>query len=486
MRTIATFDIGTTAVKGALVLEDGRTVAQGSVELETLHAGDFHEQRPDDWWRAFCQLSRDMQKEYGKPVCAICMSGQMQDVIPVDEDLRPLRNAILYSDGRAGEEARDIQEAVGAQEILARTGNPFDGSISLPKMLWLKRNEPEIYARTRCFLISSKDYVAAKCTGAFASDRTSCSTAGCMNLQSGQWDETIVSAAGLRIDKLPRLCASHERVGAVTASAALKTGYAEGTPVYAGAGDAGATSLASGLSRPGQYNINLGTSGWVATLSESALRREGVFNLGAMPEGKIINIVPFLNGAGAHRWVSTLFSQDDSPDYARMDALLAQSVPGANGVMALPYLTGERFPVLDEKARGAFIGLSPDTRACDLSRAMLEGVAFSIRQGLEQLGTEPEEISLIGGGARVAIWREILCNVLGKPVTVFSNADTLPARAIAAAALIGESALAGYDAFVEGLKHEGAQTVQPDASLRALYDAQYLRYRKIYPALQGV
>ena len=484
MIAIATFDIGTTAVKAALVDESGATLFSASRDIPTHAQGGFLEQDPADWWAAFRALSLELTAV--KAPAALCMSGQMQDVICLDERLDPVRPAILYSDNRARAEAAALAEDIGMNRILAVTGNPFDGSIPLPKLLWLKRHEPEAFARTRHVLISSKDYVIARLTGVCAGDRTACSTAGCMDIATGAWSEDLLSAAGVDPALLPRLFAAHERVGRVTREAAALTGYPQGMPVYAGAGDAGATSLASGLAEPGQYNVNLGTSGWVAAASREVLRvGGGVFNLAAMPAGGIINIVPFLNGASVHRWLSVLNSDAAYPDYAKVESQLRRSPPGANGVMALPYLVGERFPVPDADIRGGFAGITPQTTLADLSRAMLESVAFSIRRGLSLMPHEPAQVSLIGGGARVWSWCQIMADVLGLPVSVFRDAERLPARAIAAAALIGEGRLDGYDAFVKNLLAAQTDTFTPNPASHALYDRLYPRHVALYESLRG-
>ena len=486
MRCIATFDIGTTAVKAVLVDMDGQVLLSDSRDIPTIYEGPCREQDPAVWWDAFCEISQNFLTE-GRDIAGIVMSGQMQDVIPVDETLMPVRNAILYSDGRGAPQAQRLAEAVGAEEILRITGNGCDGSLSLPKIMWMKENEPELYARTRCFLISSKDYGIARLTGECASDLTACSTACAMDLRTKQWSEPILKAAGLEASRLPRLCASHEYVGGVTEAAAEKAGYAIGTPVYAGVGDAGATTLASGIMDAGQYNINLGTSGWVATVSDQALfTGGGVFNLAAMPVGKVINVVPFLNASNVHRWLSVLLSgEEGKPDYENINRLLSESSVGAGGVMALPYLVGERFPVLDADARGAFVGLTPETTQRDLVRSMLEGVGFSIRQGVEAIGQKPSHISIIGGGGRVTGWCQILSDILGQTIYVYRNADTLPARAIAAAVLIGQNLQPDYTAFVQGLQQEGSADVfHPDVSAHAQYDALYARYVQLYPILK--
>ena len=230
----ATFDIGTTAVKAVVVNENGEPVFTGSSVIHTIETGNFKEQDPDEWYGAFCSLSKEMLEIIpAVEIGAIIFSGQMQDVISVGTEGKALRNAILYSDGRADEQARVIiREAarrnvvpLGDAYIAEITGNHFDGSMPLAKMLWLKENEPEIYERTACFLISSKDYVIGRLTGEFAGDMTACSTAGAMELDNKVWSEELIGAAGIDIRKFPKLFYAHECVGMVTETGAAESGY---------------------------------------------------------------------------------------------------------------------------------------------------------------------------------------------------------------------------------------------------------------------
>ena len=487
MHCIAAFDIGTTAVKAVLVGYGGEAVFSLSRDIPILLDGDHKEQDPNEWWQAVCELSRVIAAE--RPDCqvtGIVMSGQMQDVIPVDRDLQPVCPAILYSDGRAHAEAEELAASVGEERILKITGNHCDGSLSLPKIMWLKKHMPGVYEKTRCFLISSKDYVIARLTGVCAGDCTACSTACAMDIQAKCWSEALLSAAGVSPDRMPKLFASHEMAGRVTEKAASESGYPAGTPVYAGAGDAGATTLASGIMEEGQYNINLGTSGWVATISEKpAFDAGGIFNLAAMPAGKIINVVPFLNAGNVHRWLSVLVSdREQTPDYDQIEKLLENSRPGAHGLIALPYLLGERFPVLDPTVRGAFAGITPETEKGDLVRAMLEGAAFSIRRGMENIGETPVTVSIIGGGGRSAGWCQIMADILGHSITVFQDSDTLPARAIAAAALIGEGIHSDYRTFTENLDQDRQALVYtPNHENHELYSGYYQRAVRLYDAL---
>ena len=480
MTYIAAFDAGTTAVKGTLVNEAGEAALSRSVELSTLCHDGFQEQASQDWWEAFCAISRQFTEAVPpEDIQGIIMSGQMQDLIPLDENLNPVCPAILYSDGRAEAQATALETSVGSDYFLHTTGNRCDGSLPLPKLMWLKENRPELYARTAHILISSKDYLIARLTGVCAGDVTACATAGAMDIRRKRWDDRLLSAAGVDAKLFPTLYHPHQQVGAVLPEAAAACGYRAGTAVFAGIGDAGATTLASGIREPGQYNINLGTSGWVAAVSDDILLTEaGVFNLAAAAEGCYINVVPFLNAGNVHKWISgVLGHKDGAADYEAVSALLKNSVPGSHGVLFLPYLVGERFPVLDPEARGCFFGMTAETTAADMARACLEGVAFSLRQGLEQLPVPPASISLIGGGGREAVWCQILADVLDHDITVLRDTEFRAAQALAA--------LARQKAGSFALAEEGT-VYHPRSKYEALYTDQYARYQKLYPVLRGL
>lgn len=486
---VATFDIGTTAVKAVVVKDDGCAVFSDSIGIQTIEQGNYREQRPDDWYEAFVKISRKIFETIpAEEIKGIICSGQMQDVIPVGEHGEALRNAVLYSDGRAQEQAERILLAAGS---VSQTGNHFDGSMPLAKILWLKEKEPEIYEKTKAFLISSKDYITGKLTGNFTGDMTACSTAGAMNLEKKVWAEELILTAGLDIEKFPKLLYSHETAGTVTEQAAAETGYRKGTKVYAGTGDAGATTLASGILSGGEFNINLGTSSWVAAVSDGYMESKGGgFNLAAMQPGKYINVVPFFNGGNVHKFLGNIFAgpgreKGEGPDYETVSGLLRAGIPGSNGVYFLPYLAGERFPVMDEEIRGCYLGLSQETTAADMAQSALEGVAYSIRQGLEVFGQDVKKLTLIGGGAREAAWCQILSDVTGKPLYVYKNPDILPSLAIAAAAFLAEGLISGYEEFIGNLEAQGhCILVEPDMEAKARYDVYYENYKRIYPLVR--
>lgn len=491
---IATFDIGTTAVKGVLVSEQGKYLCSESLNIETYFDGSKKEQKPEDWYRAFCEISRKFTETVGNEnIDAIIMSGQMQDMIPVDLEGNPVANAILYSDGRAERESNEICQKVdsilnnGQVYLEKATGNHYDGSLTFPKVMWMKNNEPENFSRIYKVLVSSKDYVITKLTGNYCSDVVSCSTTGAMNIYEKKWDETIFEASEIPIELFPTILYSHEEAGVVTEEAAKESGYRVGTKVYAGTGDAGATTLASGISEPGEYNINLGTSGWVATVSDEAIQTDGgVFNLAAMPEERYINVVPFLNAGNVHKWITKIFSENEERmDYDSINDLLKESECKEDCLLFLPYLCGERFPVMDSKIRGCFYGITPETDRKDMARSCLEGVAFSIRQGIEKIGIIPKKISVIGGGARAEIWCQIMSDVLNTPLYVYKNAEVLPALAIASAVMLNRKKITGYKEFTDGLQQEeNCIRYYPNKSNAEIYESVYQKYLRLYPAIR--
>lgn len=484
---IAAFDVGTTALKGVLAAPDGTIAAACSRSIPTLFEGGFQEQDPHSWWDTFRAISLELTCQVpAEYIAAIAMSGQMQDLIPLDRDLQPTGNAILYSDGRAEIQARQLEQTVGTDRFLSITGNRCDGSLPLPKLMWLRQERPEQYTKTAHILISSKDYLIARLTGVCCGDVTACSTAGAMDIREKTWSAPLLAAAGAAPTLFPPLLLPHQQAGQVLSG--CDCGYLPGTPVFAGIGDAGATTLASGIAHPGQYNINLGTSGWVASVSQKVLLTEaGVFNLAAAAKGHYINVVPFLNAGNVHGWVARTFA---CGDYTAAGALLRASVPGSHGVFFLPYLNGERFPVLDPDIRGAYLGLTPETAPADLALAALEGVAFSLRQGFDQLDAAPsgaDTISLIGGGSQEPVWCQLLADVLDHELLVFRDGEYLSCLAVAAAARLGLGELSSYRDFTHSLRsRELGVTVSPNPEAAALYARRYREYAKIYPALKGV
>lgn len=490
MRYIATFDIGTTAIKGVLVSENGEAVYSVSQEIETLFDGDQKEQQPDDWYQSFLKISQDFVSHFNKSdIVSLVMSGQMQDVILIDNENNAISNAILYSDGRAEKQAKEITELIGNEAIQKHTGNDFNGSIPFPKLLWMKQHKADLYHRIYKVLFSSKDYIITKLTDHYVSDVTTCATTGLMDIDNKRWMKEWMEQLNLNSEILPELAYAHEKAGVITELSARESGYQVGMPVYVGTGDAGATTLASGISQDGEYNINLGTSGWVASVSMNVLNRQGVFNLPAIQKDLYINVVPFLNAGNVHKWISRILAPEDLQEfkYDYMDQLLENSSTGSNGVMFLPYIAGERFPILDPDIKGCYIGITPETSKQDMASACLEGVAYSIRQGMESIGRNINRISIIGGGARCEKWCQILADMLNHEVLVYYNSDYLPSRALATIAMIDMGLISDYKTFTNSLQTSDlCICYKPNEAAAKYYDTAYHKYYNIYPAISKI
>ena len=247
--------------------------------------------------------------------------------------------------------------------------------------------------------------------------------------------------------------------------------------------------MASGIASDGEFNINIGTTGWVARVSSDVLLKEGVFNLAAMPKNLYINVVPFLNAGNVHKWISKTLAKDreENERYDYVGKLLEESMPGSHGLIFLPYLVGERFPVMDAKIRGGFVGITPETTKQDMARSCLEGVAFSIRQGIESIGGKLHKISLIGGGAKVKVWCQIFADILDHEVLVYNDSEFLPSMAVAASVMVSQGIITDYHRFTDLLKQsENCIVYEPNPSAVEVLNKAYDTYCRIYPGFKNI
>lgn len=488
MKRIAAFDIGTTAVKGVLVSERGEVQCSQKVNINTNYHDGFVEQNPEDWYDAFCRIAQEFVSDFCSPeeITGIVMSGQMQDVILIDADRSAIGNAILYSDNRAVKEAGNLVAKLGAEQIYRITGNEINGTSPLAKIAWLKENKPALLEQARSVLFCAKDFCTVKLADKIVADVTAASTVGAMDLHRKQWNESFIAAAEVDQSLFPSIGYAHQLAGTVTKEAQAQCGFLAGTPVYIGTGDAGATTLASGIGKNGEFNINIGTSGWVACVDSALEPIEGVFHLAAVQENIYLSVVPFLNAGNVHKWIAQVISPDgDQNKYLYLTELLKTRTCGSNGLLFLPYLVGERFPIMDGETRGCFIGTTPETRKADFVSACLEGVALSIRQGISAFHTVPKKITMIGGGVNDADWCQIFADVLGIPIEIFPQSEYMPAVSLAASALLGQGKITGYDEFLSRLQKDN-KTYYPVVRSTAVYDKLYERFIQIYPSVKGL
>ena len=473
MTALVGLDVGTTGVKAVAISPDGDVVAKAEAKypLSMPHPG-WAEQDPEDWWRgtqtALAALGVDNVRGIG-------LSGQMHGLVALDSELRVLRPAILWNDQRTAAECAEIEQRLGLQRLIRLTGNRALPGFTAPKLLWLRTHEPDVYSRIGHVLLP-KDFVRLRLTGELATDVADASGTLLFDVAARSWSDEMLGALDLPREWLPSALESPEISGAT----------ASGVPVAAGAGDQAAGALGVGVDRPGPLSVVLGTSGVVfAALPGFAADREARIHAfcHAVPGGWHAMGV-MLSAAGSLRWFRDAL--EPNMEYAALTAEADLWEPGADGVTFLPYLAGERTPHADPNARGAFVGLSQRHGRGALVRAVLEGVAYGLRDSLallEELGVEPEAGRASGGGARSELWLRIVASVLRIP---------LERTAVEEGAAYGAALLGGVAGGVFNDVHEAVaacvrvrSTVEPDPAWQETYEQGYSRFRALYPALRA-
>ena len=472
MTVLVGLDVGTTGVKALTVSAEGDVLAQveEAYPLSTPQPG-WAEQDPEDWWRA---AESALEGLGVADLAGVGLTGQMHGLVVLDERERVLRPAILWNDQRTGAECAEIEERLGLGRLVELTGNRAMPGFTAPKLLWLRRHEPEVYERIAHVLLP-KDYVRLRLTGEHAIDATDASGTLLFDVAARHWSDDVLAALEIRREWLP----------SVVESSVVAGHTPDGIPVAAGAGDQAAGALGVGVDRPGPLSVVLGTSGVVFAALEA---------FAADPEGRLhsfCHAVPgawhamgvMLSAAGSLRWLRDAVAPGKSFEILTGEA--EPWPPGAEGLVFLPYLAGERTPHADPNARGAFVGLSLRHDRGALARAVLEGVAFGLRDSLEllkELGVDPQVGRVSGGGARSDLWLRIVASVLGVP---------LERAVVDEGAAYGAALLGGVAAGVFADVHEAVAAcvrvrgrIDPEPAWADRYASGYERFRALYPALR--
>ena len=478
-------DVSTTASKALLVGSDGAVVHSASERHKhSIPKPTWSEQSPTDWWQAMQRSIRRViaeQRIDPAMIKAVGLTGQMHGLVLLGNNGQVLRPAMLWNDGRSQAQCEAIREALDLERLVALTGNDAFAGFTAPKLLWVRDHEPDVYAQARQVLLP-KDYVRYRLTGRYATDTAGAGGTLLLDLASRTWSEEVLEALDIPASWLPETFEGPEVTGAVTASGARQTGLHEGTVVVGGAGDQAAQAVGVGAVTPKVWALTLGTSGVVfAPCAEPFVDVKGrahAFPHAVPSRWHMMGVV--LSAAGSLEWYHDALGGD--ADYDTLTEEAAKSPPGCEGLVFLPYLTGERTPHADPLARGAFVGLTPRHSRAHMTRAVLEGVAFALRdnQGLlQQAGlSAPGELRISGGGARSVLWRQILASVLQVPLT---SVQTGEGAALGAALLAGTAAgfwpstEAACDAVVTV-----TETIDPEIALQGAYEAAYERFRALY------
>ncbi len=447
------------------------------------------EQEPDDWWRASQLALQGVLKEahiQGSSINGIGLSGQMHGLVLLDRDHNVIRPALIWCDQRSQLQVNAINTAVGPENVLRATANPVLTGFTLPKLLWVRDNEPELFSRIRHILLP-KDFIRFKLTGELATDVSDASGTALFDVLHRDWSNEMVGGLGLDRAILPRAYESSEISGNVSVDAAKATGLRAGTPVIAGAGDQAASAIGNGIVEPGMVSCTVGTSGVVfAYLQKPAYDPQGRVHTFCHAIPDAWHVMGVTQGAGLSlQWYRNRFAPDCPYDKLTADAAL--SPPGAQGLFWLPYLMGERTPHLDSNARGAWIGLTAKHQASDLIRAILEGVCYSLKDGLEiiaGLGARPAVTRLSGGGARSPFWHQLFADIFDQQVATLQTQEG-SAFGAALLAAIGTGEYRDAREVCRAAVHQ-VSVKDPDPHAVPFYLQRYRVYRSLYPALKSV
>jgi len=478
-------DVGTGGTRAVVVDRNGRVVASEAEEhapIASAHVG-WAEQDPEDWWRAAKTAIGAVLKQVGE-VEAVGLTGQMHGCVMLDADGVVLRPALIWCDQRTQPECDWLEETIGRERLIELVSNPALPNFTLTKLLWVKTHQPEIFAKIK-HVLCPKDFVRLRMTGVYTMDMQEASGTLLLDVAHRRWSAEVAEAAGIPMEWLPELFEGPEVCARISAEGAAATGVKAGTPVVAGSGDQGAGAVGMGVLKPGMVSATIGTSGVVfAATSEPTLDKLGRLHTFCHAAPGVWHVMGVTNGAGLSlRWLRDTLMPGLS--YDEMTAEAAKVPPGSDGLLWTPYLFGERTPHLDAKARAAFVGITASTTRGHFVRAVMEGVAFSLRDTFtlfEELGIPVGEVRLGGGGARGALWRQIQADVYGRPV---ERLEAEEGGAFGAALLAGTGIGAWKDvetACAETIRV--AEIIEPKHAPEM--NAAYAEYRRVYPALRGI
>ena len=479
-------DLGTSSLKLLLVDEKGNILNKSVCEYTVSYpAPGWSEQAPETWWDAFVSGVSGLLSGFDRScVKGIGIGGQMHGLVALDCDDKVIRPCILWNDGRTAKETAYLNDVIGEKTLVENTANIAFAGFTAPKILWMREHEPENFAKISKIMLP-KDYLNYLLTGRHCCDYSDASGMLLLDVCKKKWSEKMLEICGLKEEQLPELFDSYEIVGNLLPNVAERLGLGE-IPVVAGAGDNAAAAVGTETLFTGKCNISLGTSGTVFIPYDSFKPAENnsIHNF-CHANGKYHLMGCILSAASCNKW----FYEDilGTNDYEGEQLGIYDGKLGKNHVYFLPYLMGERSPINDVDARGAFIGMRADTVRADMVQAVLEGVAFAIRENLEiakSMGVNIEKSTVCGGGTRSELWIKILANVLNMPLEIPVTEEG-PSYGGAMLAMVATGEYESVEECAESLLSV-KETIYPDAEIAARYAVQYERFEKIYPALKGV
>ena len=477
-------DLGTSALKLVMMKGNGELVKTVSKEYPLYFPrSGWSEQNPTDWFSAVKEGLKELAACADEKIAGISFGGQMHGLVILDKDDNVLRPAILWNDGRSTEETDYLNNVIGKEKLSKLTANIAFAGFTAPKILWVKNNEPEIFAKIAKIMLP-KDYISYMLSGSFSTDYSDASGMLLLDVKNKKWSKEMIDICSISEDMLPKLYESYEAVGTIKSELAKELGLNEGIKIVAGAGDNAAAAIGTATVGEGACNISLGTSGTVFISSKNF----GVDNFNALhsfahADGNYHLMGCMLSAASCNKWwmEEILKTKDFAKEQGNIDNL------GENNVFFLPYLMGERSPHNDPDAAGTFIGMRMDTKREDMTLAVFEGVTFALRDSLEvarSLGIKIERTMICGGGAKSPLWKRLVANILNVEVDVpMSEEGPGFGAAILAAVGCGE-----YESVEKAAKSiiKIKEKIKPEADLVVKYEEKYQKFKRIYPALKDV
>ncbi len=476
-------DLGTSATKLMLVTEVGEILNSTTKEypLYFPYPG-WSEQNPSDWWSACFEGIAELIKGYdANMIAGIGLGGQMHGLVVLDEMDTVIRPAILWNDGRTEKEVEYLNNEIGKEKLSAYTANIAFAGFTAPKILWMRENEPENFARISKIMLP-KDYINYCLTGVHACDYSDASGMLLLDVEKKAWSKEMLDICGITESQMPKLFESYEVIGTVKAEIASLLGLPANVKVVAGAGDNAAAAVGTGTVGEGGCNISLGTSGTIFISSKQfGVDPNNALHAFAHADGGYHLMGCMLSAASCNKWFCEEILKTN--DFVAEQEPITEEKLGENHVYFLPYLMGERSPINDTNARGAFIGMTMDTSRADMMQAVLEGVSFAIRDSFEvakSIGLEISTSKICGGGSKSPLWRSMFANILGIPLEIL-KVEQGPGYGGAILAMVGCGEYPSIEAVIETLV-EVETVIHPNPELTAKYEAKYQQWRQIYPA----
>ena len=500
MKYILAHDLGTSGNKATLFSRDGELIGATVYAYGCHYFNDnWAEQEPGDWWESICVTTRGLLQKTGidkRDIAVVSFSGQMMGCLCVDKNGTPLRPSIIWADQRAQKQQQAIGEKISLQEYYHIAGHRNAASYGLQKLMWVRDNEPDIYKATYKTL-NAKDYIVFRLTGKFFTEPTDATSNACIDLHTLQWSQRIVEIAGIDMDKLPAIVASTHVAGGVTREAAEATGLAAGTPIVMGGGDGVCANVGAGSVKPGQTFSYVGSSAWIATTTEHPVFDDHMRTV------TWAHIVPGLyapNGTmqtagGSYAWLKNQLCRAETAEaetlgvspYELIDRQIEQSPAGSNGVIFLPYLLGERAPRWNPYAKAAFLGLKMENERKDLLRSVLEGVTMNLDIILDILRQHVpiDEIFVIGGGAKGAVWRQMMADIYDARIKVPVLLEEATSMGAAVTGGVGVGLFDNFDAIHQFIEIQSEQKPDPQAvkayaPVKELFEACYEALLPVY------